>query len=263
MSAAPAPPSTRRRVDRHVLRRIDPRVVRRASVSALVVVALLVGAYFVPLPSVGRVREWGEQLGPWFPWVFFLAYAVITIGPIPRTTFTVMSGVFFGPVVGFTGAMIASTAAALGAFVLVRSLGRERVQPYLKKPVVKTVEYRLQRRGWLAVGSLRLIPLCPFSIANYCSALSSVRTVPYLVASAIAMAPGTAAVVFLGDALTGERNPWLLAASGCSFAIGIIGLILDARLPVRGATPPGEARGEAPGKAQGAGMDQDLSSHKT
>ena len=136
MSAAPAPPSTRRRVDRHVLRRIDPRVVRRASVSALVVVALLVGAYFVPLPSVGRVREWGEQLGPWFPWVFFLAYAVITIGPIPRTTFTVMSGVFFGPVVGFTGAMIASTAAALGAFVLVRSLGRERVQPYLKKPVV-------------------------------------------------------------------------------------------------------------------------------
>jgi len=144
-----------------------------------------------------------------------------------------MSGIFFGPVVGFTGAIIASAIAAVAAFLLVRSVGRERVKPYLKKPVVAAVEYRLERRGWLAVGSLRLIAACPFSVTNYCSGLSSVRLLPYTIASVIGMAPGTAAVVFLGDALTGARNPGYLVLTGLLFAVGIVGLILDARLPVR------------------------------
>ncbi|MYR05651.1 TVP38/TMEM64 family protein [Gordonia sp. SID5947] len=184
------------------------------------------------MPSVASVRTWGENLGPAFAWVFFAVYAVVAVAPFPRSTFTVMSGIFFGPVVGFTGAMIASTIAAIVAFWFVRTVGRERVRPYLKKPVVRAVEYRLSRRGWLAVGSLRLIAACPFSVANYCSALSSVRFVPYLVATVIGMAPGTAAVVFLGDALTGQRDPLLLVLSGCFFAVGIIGLILDARMPI-------------------------------
>ncbi|WP_420714104.1 TVP38/TMEM64 family protein [Gordonia sp. SL306] len=215
-----------------VRRGVDARVIRRALLLTAVVAVVLVGSYLIPMPSVASVRTWGESLGPSFVWVFFAAYAVVTIAPFPRSTFTVMSGIFFGPVVGFTGAMIASTVAAIVAFWFVRTIGRDRVRPYLKKPVVRAVEYRLSRRGWLAVGSLRLIAACPFSVANYCSALSSVRFVPYLVATVIGMAPGTAAVVFLGDAMTGRRDPLLLLLSACFFAVGIIGLILDARLPV-------------------------------
>ncbi len=217
--------------------RIDRRALRAAAIAAVVVVVILACTYFLPTPSVAVVRSWGQSLGPWFAWLFFAAYAIITIAPIPRSTFTVMSGIFFGPVVGFTGAMIASTVAAVAAFLLVRRLGRARVQPYLKKPVVAAVEYRLSRRGWLAVGSLRLIAACPFSVANYCSALSSVRIVPFTVASVIGMAPGTAAVVFLGDALTGNRNPVLLVLTGLFFAVGIAGLVLDARLPVHDPDP--------------------------
>jgi uncharacterized membrane protein YdjX (TVP38/TMEM64 family) len=218
-------------------RRIDRRVIRPALTATAVVVVILLASYFVPMPSIASVRSWGEGLGPAFVWVFFGAYALVTIAPFPRSTFTVMAGIFFGPVVGFTGAIIASAIAAMLSFVLVRRLGRERVRSYLTKPVVRSVEYRLSRRGWLAVGSLRLIAACPFSVANYCSALSSVRTVPYIVASVIGMAPGTAAVVFLGDAMAGQRNPLLLVLSACLFAVGILGLVLDARMPVGGSTP--------------------------
>ncbi|MDS1113723.1 TVP38/TMEM64 family protein [Gordonia westfalica] len=228
----------------------DRRVVRRALVAAAVVALILLASYLIPLPSIGSVRAWGDDLGPAFVWLFFAAYAVVTIAPIPRSTFTVMSGIFFGPVVGFAGAMIASSIAAVAAFGLVRALGRDRVRPFLKKPVVKTVEYRLERRGWLAVGSLRLIAACPFSVANYCSALSSVRPVPFTVASIIGMAPGTAAVVMLGDSLTGETDPRQLLISGALFAVGIIGLILDARLPV------------SSGSTQAARLDPDESSSK-
>ncbi|MBM7278883.1 TVP38/TMEM64 family protein [Gordonia rubripertincta] len=225
----------------------DRRVVRRALLAAAAVGVVLLGSYFIPLPSIGSVRAWGDDLGPAFPWLFFAAYAVVTIAPIPRSTFTVMSGIFFGPFVGFIGAMIASSIAAVAAFGLVRVLGRDRVRPFLKKPVVKAVEYRLERRGWLAVGSLRLIAACPFSVANYCSALSSVRPLPFTVASIIGMAPGTAAVVMLGDSLTGDANPAQLLVSGALFAVGIAGLILDARLPVTAENPqvPGPDQDES------------------
>lgn len=56
---------------------------------------------------------------------------------------------------------------------------------------------------------------------------------PYLIASVIASAPGTVAVVLLGNALTGERNPLLMLLSATFFAVGVIGLIVDVRLPVR------------------------------
>lgn len=204
----------------------------RAILALLVVIAVLAAAYLTPLPSIGRVREWSDAMGPWFPLVFFVAYAVATIGPVPRTPFTVMAGVLFGPAVGFTGSMIASTIAAVVAFGLARRLGRARVQRHLDRAVFQALEERLERRGWLAVGSLRLIPVCPFSVLNYASGLSSVRPIPYTVASVLGTMPGTAAVVFLGEAVAGEAGGGTVVLSGALFAVGVIGLIVDTRLPL-------------------------------
>ncbi|MFT3715196.1 MAG: TVP38/TMEM64 family protein [Gordonia sp. (in: high G+C Gram-positive bacteria)] len=220
-AVAPAPQRQRR------------RMFVRAGLAFAVFVAVLVAAYFVPLPSLGRVREWSDSMGPWFVFLFFVAYTVVTIFPIPRTTFTVTSGALFGPVVGFTGSMIASSLAAVIAYLLARRLGRARVEPYLgDKATFQAIERRLDRRGWLAVGSLRLIAACPFSVANYFSGVSSVRLLPYTVASVLGMVPGTASVVFLGDAVVGKSNPLMLLLSAALFGLGILGLLLDAKLPV-------------------------------
>ncbi|MGC4932342.1 TVP38/TMEM64 family protein [Gordonia sp. DT30] len=229
----PARPDRVRREPTAESARERRRSIRNAIIGLVAVCALLAASYLAPVPSVASVRAWGDNLGPTFVWVFFVAYVAFTVLPIPRTIFTVMAGIFFGPVVGLLGAMIAATLAAYVAFRLARGVGRTRIQPFLTRPVIRAVEYRLRARGWLAVGSLRLIPVCPFWLLNYCSGLSSVRTGPYLLATVMGMAPGTVAVVLLGDALTGRTNPWLLVMSGCFFAIGVIGLILDMRLPVR------------------------------
>lgn len=205
---------------------------RNALIGFAAICALLVLSYLVPIPSVASVRDWGEQLGPAFVWTFFLSYVVVTIFPIPRTVFTVMSGVLFGPVVGLAGAMCAATTAAICAFLLARWAGRERVAPHLKRPVVMAVDSRLRSRGWLAIGSLRLIPICPFWLVNWCAGVSSVRLLPFVVASVIGMAPGTIAVVLLGDAMTGQTNPMLLLLSASFFAVGVVGLLFDARMPV-------------------------------
>lgn len=209
------------------------RSVWRAVAGLALIVSVLAGAYFVPLPSIGRVRDWSESVGPWFVILFFAVNTIAIIGPIPRSAFTVMSGLLFGPVIGFTGSMTVAAIAVIVAFAAARRLGRARVQRYLDQPAVRAVEERLERRGWLAVGSLRLIPVVPFSLVNYASGLSSVHPAPYFAASVLGSAPGTAAVVFLGDALAGQANPVLIGVSASLFAVGVIGLVVDARTPVR------------------------------
>nr|WP_249361809.1 VTT domain-containing protein [Gordonia araii] len=213
----------------------------------------MVTSYVAPTRGiVDAIESWRSGLGPTFPIIFFVCYALITIFPVPRSAFTFSSGVLFPWYVGLPGAMAATMFAAIASFIAIRVIGRAKVQPYLKQPVVMAIEARLARRGWLAVGALRLIAACPFSLANYCSALSSVRFFPYTVATLIGVFPGTAAVVLLGHSVTSGPNPWLIGSTVFFFALGIFGLVFDAKLPVEespsdegdaaAATPPGPSR---------------------
>lgn len=207
-------------------------VLLRVLLAVVVVGGLIAIAVLVPLPSVDRMRHWATAVGPLFPLAFFLAHAVVTIAPVPRTLFTVSAGVLFGPVTGVSVAVSATTVSAVLAFLLVRALGRDVVATRLNHPLIRAVDARLARRGWLAVGSLRLIAPVPFSVVNYSAGLSAVRLVPFALATLVGVIPGTVGIVLLGDALAGNGDPILLAVSAVCIGVGIVGLVLDARLPV-------------------------------
>lgn len=213
----------------------DRRVVLLLCGAALVCAAALL----TPLPSPGQIQEWAVDAGPYFPVFFFVAHTVITIAPVPRTVFTVASGLLFGPAVGLAVAVGASVLSAAAAFLLVRAYGRDRVGAYLDHPSVRRVDERLHRRGWLAVGALRLIAFAPFSVVNYSCALASIRFWPYLGATALGILPGTAATVILADALTGGTHPVMVAVSIACIAAGLLGLLIDQRWKPSVAVPAG------------------------
>ncbi|WP_094025260.1 TVP38/TMEM64 family protein [Nocardia cerradoensis] len=196
---------------------------------AILATALVAVALLAPHPAPQQIRDWADSVGPVFPLLFFLVHALVTVAPFPRTVFTLSAGLLFGPILGITLAVAATTVSAVLALLLVRALDRDQVAARLTHPAVRAVDRRLARRGWLAVGSLRLIAPVPFSVINYCAGLSSVRMMPYLLATFVGIIPGTIGVVVLGDALTGKTNPGLLALSGVCITIGVIGLIVDAR----------------------------------
>ncbi|NKY42931.1 TVP38/TMEM64 family protein [Nocardia cerradoensis] len=196
---------------------------------AILATALVAVALLAPHPAPQQIRDWADSVGPVFPILFFLVHALVTVAPFPRTVFTLSAGLLFGPILGITLAVAATTVSAVLALLLVRALDRDQVAARLTHPAVRAVDRRLARRGWLAVGSLRLIAPVPFSVINYCAGLSSVRMMPYLLATFVGIIPGTIGVVVLGDALTGKTNPGLLALSGVCITIGVIGLIVDAR----------------------------------
>lgn len=221
----PLPAGTLTRVSRLIR---SPRLlIALAGLAALFVVAMM-----VPLPGPQQIRDWAGDAGPLLPLLFFLFYAVLAIAPVPRTVLTVTSGVLFGPILGSILAMAATAVSATVALLGVRVLGRDRVAEHLTHPAVRAVDDRLARRGWLAVAALRLIPVVPFSILNYCCGLSSVRVAPYLAATVAGSAPGTISTVVLAGSLAGDSHPIAITVSAVCLSIGLIGLIVDLRLPV-------------------------------
>jgi uncharacterized membrane protein YdjX (TVP38/TMEM64 family) len=196
----------------------------------MLLIVVVVVALTLPVPGPLQMRAWATSVGTAAPVLFLLGHTLLTMAPIPRTVFTLAAGLLFGPVLGVGLSLAATTLSAVLAFGAVRWLGRDLLAPKLDRGVLRAVDARLRRRGWLAVASLRLIPAVPFSVLNYCSAVSSIRFRHFL-AGTVGIVPGSVAVVVLGDALTGTTSPTLLAVSvGCA-AVGVTGLIVEARHP--------------------------------
>jgi uncharacterized membrane protein YdjX (TVP38/TMEM64 family) len=217
------------------------RAVRRAIVAAAAavprrrwialgatVVILVALVALVPLPTAVQLRDWATSVGPWFPLAFFGAHVVVTTFPFPRTAFTLAAGLLFGPLLGITLAVAASTISAVIAVVVIRALGWQ-LNRLVSHPAVDRLDVRLRRRGWPSIFSLRLIPAVPFAVLNYTAGASTVRLLPYSLATFFGLLPGTAAVVVLGDALTGRINPLLVLISVATAALGVAGLVFEVR----------------------------------
>ena len=200
----------------------------RLIVTAVAAVILIAVVLLVPLPTAVQLRDWATSLGVWFPLAFFAAHIVVTVFPFPRTAFTLAAGLLFGPALGVGIAVVASALSALLALLLVRALGWQ-FSKLVSHPALATVDARLRARGWQAIFSLRMIPAVPFSVLNYAAGASAVRVMPYLWATLAGLIPGTTAVVFLGDALTGNVSPLLILVSVCTAAVGIAGLVYEVR----------------------------------
>ena len=189
---------------------------------------LIAVAVLVRLPTAVQLRDWATSVGPWFPLAFLAAHIVVTVFPFPRTVFTLAAGLLFGPYLGVPLAVLASTLSAVIALLLVRAAGWQ-LSRLIRHPRVDSLDARLRERGWPAIVSMRMIPAVPFSVVNYAAGASAVRVLPYTLATFVGLLPGTAAVVILGDALTGNVSPLLFVVSLCTASLGIAGLIYEIR----------------------------------
>lgn len=212
----------------------------RLAATTAVVVLLVSVALLVRLPTAVQLRDWAQTLGPWFPLAFLAAHTVITVFPFPRTALTLAAGLLFGPWLGVVLAVAASVFSAVTVLILMRVFGWQ-LSRLVRHPGITTLDGRLRQRGWPAVVSLRFIPAIPFSVINYAAGASAIRLLPYTMATLGGLLPGTAAVVVLGDALTGHMSPLLFVVSACTAAVGVALLIYEVRTHRRQPSAPDNA----------------------
>jgi uncharacterized membrane protein YdjX (TVP38/TMEM64 family) len=194
---------------------------------------LVVRAHGVPVvPRLDDLRRVVTEAGPWAPVVFVVLQVLLNVPPFPRTVFTVSAGLLFGSLWGTVLTLTGTAIAAVLAFYLVRWTGGRLVARYATHRRAVWVRRRLDHHGTLAVTSLRLIPMVPFAALNYLSGLSTVRFWPYLAGTVVGSVPGTAAIVILGDAVTGHVSPTLLAVSAACALVGLAGVLVAARRPL-------------------------------
>jgi uncharacterized membrane protein YdjX (TVP38/TMEM64 family) len=182
------------------------------------VVALVVLGRLLPLQAwLGRLNEWVSGMGMAGVLVYAVIYAVAAVLFVPGSVLTLGAGFIFGLAWGIVAVWFAATVAAAVAFLIARYLAREKVSAWARKsPRFEAIDDAIGRQGWKIVALLRLSPLVPFSLSNYLYGLTAIRFWPYVLASWLAMFPGTVLYVYLGAvgragleaaAGGGERDP--------------------------------------------------------
>jgi phosphatidylserine/phosphatidylglycerophosphate/cardiolipin synthase-like enzyme/uncharacterized membrane protein YdjX (TVP38/TMEM64 family) len=126
----------------------------------------------------------------------FLGLATVVF--VPVTALIVACGLMFPPLTAFAVALIGSSLGAAAGYVLGRGLWRDAVRR-VAGPRFQRISRRLGRRGILATAAVRLVPIAPYGLVNLVAGASHVRLRDFLWGTALAMAPGTAALVLAAD----------------------------------------------------------------
>ncbi len=193
---------------------------RRAWLALVAAAALIAALLLLPvnlwlLALVERIRDMG-WLGAA---LFVLAYVAATLFLLPGSLLTLGAGFAYGPVYGTLLVMVASNLGASAAFLLGRTVLRERVSRRIAQDArFSAVDTAVGAQGFRVVLLLRLSPLFPFNLLNYALGLTRVRLRDYVLASVLGMFPGTLLYVYLGSLVTsvsqlasGQRpdsGPW-------------------------------------------------------
>lgn len=162
-------------------------------------------------PDVDAIRRWTAGTGWVAPAVFSALYAGLTVGLVPGSVLTVAAGLLFGAGLGSVLTVVGATAGAVAAFTIGRRAGRAAVERLASGRVAR-VDRWLSHRGLVAVITLRLVPLVPFSASNYAAGITGIRLRDFAVGTAIGIVPGTVAYAVLGARVTDPTDPTFLSA---------------------------------------------------
>ncbi len=171
----------------------------------LLSILLIVGSLLAitRLMPMGRLTDFlsaaVQDMGVWGPVVFALVYMLATIFMLPGSPLTLASGAIFGLAWGTVAVSLGSTTGAAMCFLIGRYFARRSVEQKMSgSKTFKAVDRAVSEGGWKIVALLRLSPAVPFNLQNYLYGLTAIRFWPCVLASWVAMLPGTFMYVYLG-----------------------------------------------------------------
>lgn len=206
-----------------------PAVSGAAKLGGVCLLVLVLAAFADPVSGsdwVADLRSWVAGFGPAAPLLYGFAYVLATVLFVPGSALTIGAGVAFGLLWGTVLVSIASTVGGALAFLLARYLLRDRVESWVAgREKFAMVDRAVAEKGWKIVALTRLSPVFPFNLQNYAYGLTGVGFRGYVLASWIAMLPGTLLYVYLGAAGVQVAAAATGAASWGRTALQLLGLV--------------------------------------
>lgn len=241
MTTPPAP-SARDHVTDHVTGRGKASSGSAGLRLAALVVSFVVGSTALHLSGWSgpeRLQALVESAGWAGVVVFVVGYAVLVLVPTPASLLTILGGALFGVWWGAALAWAGALLGAYGGFLLGRRLGRPAVDRLLRGRLEKADQV-LVRHGLVAVLTVRLVPLFPFTPLNYACGVLGVRRRDYVLGTAVGIVPGALAYAAVGASGADPRG--IAVGVGGLLVLALLGGTVGRRL-LATSTPPAPASG--------------------
>jgi len=165
-----------------------------------------------------------RNLGPWAPLALIALFALATVLFLPGAIFGLIGGALFGPIWGSAWNLVGATLGATLAFLTARYVAPDWASRRSGARLKRLIE-GVEAEGWRFVAVVRLVPLVPFNLLNYALGLTRIRLSHYVVASAVAMIPGTVAYTWLGYAGREVAAGSETAVRNVLLALGLLALV--------------------------------------
>lgn len=167
-------------------------------------IVLVVAMAIWLLPVIDWVRaavRFIDGMDTWGVVAFVLIYAVLSTLAVPITPMNIAAGLLFGAATGFLAALCGAVTAAVVSFLLARYSLHEWVSRKLAcYPKSSAILEGMERHGWKTVLLIRLNPLVPASIKNYCFGVTDIPLWKYASATILGQAPSVLLYSYLGSA---------------------------------------------------------------
>ena len=193
---------------------------------ALVLAAVAAAWLTLPIAAwIDAAARWIQGFGPWAPALYAGLYAVALVALVPGGPLSIGAGLVFGfwgvPVV-----LAGATAGAALAFLVSRHVMQTPVRRMMEgRPRLLAVDRAVAEEGWRIVALVRLSPLIPFNLQNYVFGVTRIGFWPFVLATALGIAPGAMLYVYLGivGRSAGSAGPakWTLLALGLLATVAV------------------------------------------
>jgi len=138
------------------------------------------------------IADWIKASGNFAPFLFMAINVLGMVIMIPQTLFTVVAGVLFGAVKGTGMCLLSMAAGSAISFFLGRFVFRGRVlKRFRHDPNFMKMEMLSREHPIKVLALSRIVPVVPYSVANYLWAATGVRFLPFLVMSVVCLIPET------------------------------------------------------------------------
>jgi uncharacterized membrane protein YdjX (TVP38/TMEM64 family) len=161
------------------------------------------------LIDVNKMAGWAGSLRQSPARHFYLlgAYVIGSVLLIPITLLILITAIVFGPILGSLYSIVGGLAGALVTYAIGYFLGQDFVRK-IAGAKWGMIEQKIGQTGVVAVTTLRLLPVAPFSVINIVSGAFKVPLRDYVLGSILGLAPGIVVTnLFAHQLESAIRNP--------------------------------------------------------
>lgn len=154
--------------------------------------------------DLDSLKQYILSYGALAPIISFTLMLVQSIAaPLPAFLITFANAALFGWVWGAILSWSSAMAGAALCFFIAKFLGRDVVERLTSKYAIDSIDEFFDKYGKYTILVCRLLPFISFDIVSYAAGLTSMKFLPFFIATGIGQLPATIVYSYVGGMLTG------------------------------------------------------------